>query len=112
MNPKQKEAFEALRKKYINSIPEKIINLQKAITIKDELVLEQESHKIKGSGKTYGFQEISELAYLVNKNCRDKNPNAIVIAEKVCVLLQKIYDGIQSGNAFDLQNDPLYKEIL
>ncbi len=111
MNPKQKEAFEALRKKYISAIPDKIANLKKAAERKDVHLLEQESHKIKGTGKTYGYEEISLVAFHINKYCREKHPDALLKAEKGCVLLQKIYDSIQAGSTYDMQNDPLFKEI-
>lgn len=111
MNPKQKEAFEALRKKYINAIPDKIANIKKAAESKDARLLEQESHKIKGTGKTYGFEEISLVAFHVNKHFKENHPDAFLKAEKGCVLLQKIYDSILAGSTYDLQNDPLFKEI-
>jgi HPt (histidine-containing phosphotransfer) domain-containing protein len=111
VNPKQKEAFEALRKKYLNGIPEKILNIRKMITTNETHLLQQEFHKIKGSGKTYGYPDVTLIAFHIDKHCKMGNPNMFVLAEKACVLLQKIYDSHTTQQSYDLQNDPLFKEI-
>jgi HPt (histidine-containing phosphotransfer) domain-containing protein len=111
VNPKQKEAFEALRQKYLKSVPEKIENIRKAIATNSLHDLQQEFHKIKGSGKTYGFGDISIIATHIDKHCKANNPNSFTLAEKACQLLQKIYDNQSAQQDYDLQNDPLFKEI-
>lgn len=111
MNPKQKEAFEALRVKYLNSIPEKIENIRKTIAANDLHPLQQEFHKIKGSGKTYGYGDVTLIAIEIDKHCKASNPNSFLLAEKACLLLKKIFDNLTSQMVYDLQTDPLFKEI-
>jgi HPt (histidine-containing phosphotransfer) domain-containing protein len=111
VNPKQKDAFEALKQKYLQSIPEKIETIKKIITTNELLPLQQEFHKIKGSGKTYGFEDISLVAIPIDKHCKANNPNSFVLAEKACELLQKIYDNLITKQSYDLQHDPLFKDI-
>jgi HPt (histidine-containing phosphotransfer) domain-containing protein len=111
VNPKQKEAFEALRKKYLNSLPDKIANIRTIIAANDANQIQQEFHKIKGSGKTYGYDDVSTIAFFIDKHGKAKNPNLSILADKASQLLQKVYDNIIAGQAYDLQNDPLFKEI-
>ena len=69
--------FEALIKElrvdYLKSFPEKIATLQKFFAEKNWPSLENEFHKIKGTGKTYGVPEMSDVCGLMENICRNKS---------------------------------------
>jgi HPt (histidine-containing phosphotransfer) domain-containing protein len=111
VNPKQKEAFEILKQKYIKGIPEKIENIRKIIAAHELNSLQLEFHKIKGSGKIYNCDDVSLVAIQIDKHCKVNNPNSYQLAEKACQLLQRIYENLITQQKYDLQNDPLFKEI-
>lgn len=56
------EIFEQLQKVYIQSFDEKMQELESAFANRNFEQLRALFHKIAGSGKTYGFAEISEVA--------------------------------------------------
>jgi HPt (histidine-containing phosphotransfer) domain-containing protein len=108
---KQKDAMDALKQKYLQNIPDKIAAVRKIIATNEILHLEQEFHKINGSGKTYGYEAVSLVAFPIERHCKNKNPNVFALAELACQLLQKVYDNFNAKQPYEVQNDPLFKEI-
>lgn len=54
-----------LRNDYLAALPAKIETLETTWSAGDFLHLKTEFHKLKGTGKTYGLPEISELSLLM-----------------------------------------------
>ena len=47
---------------YLKSLPEKILVIASQVQAKETGNVRESFHKLKGTGKTYGFPEVSELA--------------------------------------------------
>jgi HPt (histidine-containing phosphotransfer) domain-containing protein len=67
--PKSKESFQnllgELKKDYLRSLPQRMDKIRTHLDSMDWTALEEEFHKLKGSGKTYGCPWISEtFSYL------------------------------------------------
>ena len=50
-----------LQKTYIKNMPEKLQLMKTHINAKDFKALREEFHKIKGTGRTYGLPEVTDL---------------------------------------------------
>lgn len=111
MNEKTRAALEELRNKYIKSFPEKISQIRKYIATKDLPPIQVEFHKLKGSGKTYGISDISDIAVLIEQHCKNNHPQTFENAEKACLLLEKIKNALENNLTFNALSDPLFKEI-
>ena len=73
--------------------------------------LREAFHKLKGTGRTYGMPEVSELAALVEEICSDRPQHAVGATGHALSLLEAIHAARMSGNNFDLENDPRFQEI-
>ena len=61
-DPAEQQALNALKQKFIDSLPEFLDQFKQAIAEKDSTSLKESLHSIKGMGGTFGFPEISEWA--------------------------------------------------
>jgi HPt (histidine-containing phosphotransfer) domain-containing protein len=55
------KAFEELKKQYISSFPEKVELLLHALESKDYQTIENFGHRLRGSGMSYGYPELSKI---------------------------------------------------
>jgi HPt (histidine-containing phosphotransfer) domain-containing protein len=107
-----KVVMESLKQDYLEALPLKIQKI-KDLTERQELdLLREEYHKLKGTGKTYGFPDISVVcakleAHLENPKLAETK-NLIQGAE----LLQKMYQKYLQNQVLDLQQDKFARELL
>jgi len=85
------EVLKGLRKDYINAFPFKLEEISKRIHNKDKNAVINLFHQIKGSGKTYGFVEISVCAEQA-ENELDRASDWVKSAFYHHKCLQKVYD--------------------
>ncbi len=72
------ELLKSLRKEYIETLPTKIKEIQSYVLKNDTESLLVLFHKLKGSGKTYGFDQISVLGHDVEEALKvNKNLNVV-----------------------------------
>jgi HPt (histidine-containing phosphotransfer) domain-containing protein len=101
-----------LRREYINSLPQKIRDIETHLSLRDNTVLRDDFHKLKGTGKTYGIPEISELGEAVEKICLKKPdliPNVVPVAVE---LLRKIHTARLANQAYSVMSDATFAPIL
>jgi HPt (histidine-containing phosphotransfer) domain-containing protein len=108
-----------LKSDYLKQFPKKLSEIQKLTESKNFAQLAEEYHKLKGTGKTYGFPEISVLCEHMEflslaqahqtrgheEHPPDLFPNALRV-------LEMIYQQYVTGRSFDLQQDAIAKSIL
>ncbi len=58
------ELLDGLKQEYVKSIPDRIRQIQAGLSGHDWACVCKEFHKLKGTGKTYGFERFSELGQL------------------------------------------------
>lgn len=104
-----------LRAEYLASMPEKIKQIENHWTEKDLNLLQDDFHKLKGSGKTYGIPEISELGEAFEKLCKNSaNTNADVFSKYLGTalrLLSEILHKRLSGQAHAVNLDAEFQKI-
>ncbi len=105
------EMMQELRNEYLEGLPCKIDEIKKVFHEKNMSTLKEDFHKLKGTGKTYGFPEISELGELVERLLTLKPQIFSQIIPPAISLLQDIYQIRRDSRCLDLQNDPRFQAI-
>ncbi len=106
------EMLKNLRRDYLESMPEKISNIKKQINDGTPATLRDSFHKLKGTGKTYGIPEISELAAKVENICVETPDQAGKAARQAVAILADITSARKSDLEFKLSSDPRFKALL
>jgi len=101
-----------LKEEYLKKLPLKIDNLKSLTTAQNWAALEEEYHKLKGTGKTYGFPEISivceKLEYLVQQ----KNHQTVELFHQANELLAKMHHGYATKEIVNLERDAFARSLL
>ncbi len=105
------DMMKELQKEYIENLSGKITAINNHYENMDIEALEDAFHKIKGTGKTYGIPELSTLAQVLEKACKD-NHNIKDIIPLSIELLKKIESARKNGSEFKIESDSLYGEVL
>lgn len=105
------EMLKNLQRDYLHSLPEKISTIQEQIQGGDVVVLRASFHKLKGTGKTYGIPEISELAAELEDICQGRPAVAAPAAREAVLILRDIHSARKSNHEFKLASDPRFKKI-
>lgn len=103
--------LEELRLEYLASIPEKIQNIEKLSSENSWDLLETEFHKLKGTGKTYGLNEVTLLGAIAEELCaapEQVRKEMVPLASKT---LQFIFDNLSKDLAVDLRQLPEFLEL-
>ncbi len=99
------DLLKSLAQEYLAALPEKIAKIEEQIRAQSPEQLRESFHKLKGTGKTYGFPEVSELAQVVEDICKDQPVHALKAAEDAVQLLRDIHATRQSQQSFDCTSD-------
>lgn len=73
------DLLKALHQEYLSSLPQKIVTIEAQLAAGNVAELRESFHKLKGTGRTYGLPEISELAAAMEEICKN-TPNKAAIA--------------------------------
>lgn len=99
------EMLGELKQEYLESIPNKIIEIKNHLNEENYELLRNDFHKIKGTGKTYGLPEISELGAVMEVLCIEKPSELkdhILISLE---LLKEIHSSRIASQEFSLNKD-------
>lgn len=101
-----------LKANYIKSIPQKLQTIKEHIENKDFKNLREDFHKMKGTGKTYGIPEISDLGALFEEIlifCEfNPQPGWALDAHN---LLKDIYEHRSEDKAYTIQSDSRFQSL-
>jgi HPt (histidine-containing phosphotransfer) domain-containing protein len=86
------QMMQQLKADYIAGLPEKIREIESRLEARHVEALREDFHKLKGTGKTYGLPEISQLAEAVEKICIHRPAGAVEAARDGVQLLKQIYE--------------------
>lgn len=106
------DVLKQLQKTYLASMPEKIANLELLWSKKQLDLLKTDYHKLKGTGRTYGFPEISSLGAALERLCEIDQPSlerAVPISLK---LMNRIKELRAKDQALDLDKEPDFQAIV
>lgn len=105
------DLLKSLQSEYIAALPNKIAIIGAQIKAQDIPALRESFHKFKGTGRTYGLPEVSELAEAVEKLCIEESAHAVMAAANAVAILQDIHNARKAHQPYSLQHDPRYLEI-
>ena len=100
-----------LKLEYLSAMPERLEKISTSLENKDWTSLIEEFHKLKGTGKTYGFPEVSQLGELVEDllNTKgSKNEKLVIFALDI---LKDIYHERNQQRELDLFSDKRFQTI-
>ena len=94
------------------ALPVKLKKIKDLTQAKELELLREEYHKLKGTGKTYGFPDITivcaKLESLLQNTKTVETKNLVQAAE----LLEKMYQKYLKDEAVDLNQDKFARELL
>ncbi len=105
------ELLKSLQVDYIAALPNKIAVIRAQIKARSLSDLRESFHKFKGTGRTYGLPEVSELAELVERLCIDEHSEAVTAAGHAVAILADIHKARKEGKSYSLPHDPRFLEI-
>ena len=105
------EMMAGLKRDYIKSMPDKIQRIQQVYNTADLKQLREEFHKLKGTGKTYGVPEITDLCAAIEQLCLEQSPHAINDVKTALQILGEIHCARASEQAFNVVGDKRFTEI-
>jgi HPt (histidine-containing phosphotransfer) domain-containing protein len=103
------DVLAGLQKTYLASMPDKIALIETLFRDRDLEKLETEYHKLKGTGRTYGLPEFTQLGALLERIC-EIDPASLSTAVPLSLsLLTRMRDaraqGEGSGLALENESD-------
>lgn len=110
--PQLSTILQELRIEYLEKLPGKIAHLKELTNHRKWDELEEEYHKLKGTGKTYGFPEISTISEMLETMAQQKNTQIPEVFEKSLQLFEKMHQNYLQNRAFDLNSDAFARELL
>ena len=105
------EMLKTLQRDYLASMPEKIALIETQIKSGAAADLRQSFHKLKGTGRTYGIPEVTELAEVVENICSGQPNRAVQAAGHAVSVLRDIYTHRQQQRPFELTTDSRLADI-
>ena len=95
-----------LRKTYLAALPDRIALIESLLEKHQYPLVETEFHKLKGTGKTYGLPEISQVGEVTERLCENGTTTADESVPTALKLLKKIFAARTAGQPVSLENDP------
>lgn len=105
------DLLKSLHQDYLKSIPDKILLIAEQVKAQDTSNVRESFHKLKGTGKTYGFPEVSELAAMVESICIVQPNVGLDAASKALDVLSDIYHTRQNRSDYSLLSDTRVADI-
>jgi HPt (histidine-containing phosphotransfer) domain-containing protein len=117
MNPpksekKLSELLADLKAEYLIKLPDRITALKALNSARKWSNLEEEFHKLKGNGKTYGFPDISIVCEKLESLCQQKDTQIPGLFDQAIDLLSRMLISYQQGSPLDLSDDTTMKAIM
>jgi HPt (histidine-containing phosphotransfer) domain-containing protein len=108
---KLSDVLAELKGEYVQRFPAKMIKLRGLFDQQNWTDLTQEFHKLKGTGRTYGFPEVSVVCEALENICAQPQVPASLV-EKCFPLFQKMQQAWAEGHLYELSGDENAQAIL
>ena len=105
------DLFSELKKEYLDSFEDKFQSLTRYWQTGDRVNLQNEFHKIKGTGTTYGVQEATDVATLMEELCCQDSAQLGLYVLLALELLQKICAEHREGRTLDLAREKHFTRL-
>lgn len=101
-----------MKQDYLVALPKRIILIRDLTDKENWKDLNEEFHKLKGTGKTYGFPEISIVCEILETlSGKDRVPSPDVF-KKVPDLFERMYQTYLQNQPFPLEQDDFARSLL
>ena len=101
-----------LKEDYLKKLPGKIENLKLLVGHQNWVGLEDEYHKLKGTGKTYGYPEISVICEKLELLVQQKNHQSSELFQQAHELLEKMHQSYLKKEPVNLESDAFARSLL
>lgn len=103
--------MEQLRTEYVDDLPSKIKEIESRLKNNEHQVVREDFHKLKGTGKTYGVPEISQLAEVVERICVASPQDIQRAVPDAISLLKEIHSQRVLSQSFDITADQRFARL-
>lgn len=100
-----------LRTNYLHSFHDKALRIEELWKKNNLQLLRDEFHKMKGTGQTYGFAEISQLGEILEKICLDQCDRIDVAIPLALSLLADLVAQRLNDQELNCADDQRFKEL-
>lgn len=100
-----------LRKEYLDGLPARLAGIRQHLTEGSIETLEDDFHKLKGTGRTYGIPEISDVGELAESICGIARHHVTAAVPIAIELLSDIHKARSREETFDVQADPRFSKL-
>ena len=102
-----------LQKTYLASMPEKITLIETLFNSNELEKLETEYHKLKGTGRTYGLPEFTQLGATLERICQSESSSLKEAVPLSLTLMKRMRDArVQDGSSLSLDNEPDFQLLM
>jgi HPt (histidine-containing phosphotransfer) domain-containing protein len=106
------DVLAGLQKTYLASMPEKIALIQSLHAAGDLEKLETEYHKLKGTGRTYGLPEFTQLGATLERIC-EVSPDSLSQAVPLSLsLMTRMRDARVQGSQVAIENESEFQTLI
>ena len=105
------DLLKELQQKYLASIPDKVEGLAMLWKHGELELLETEYHKLKGTGRTYGLPEITQIGAALERLCEIDKPSLKEAVPLSIKLIERVRELRLIGETPSLDNEPDFKTI-
>lgn len=106
------QMLQEMRQDYLQVLPARIAKIRKLTDQGDWKSVNDEYHKLKGTGKTYGFAEISTLCKILESLSMNPPVNDVQLFNDAVHLLERMHQTYLKNQPFLLENDEVARRIL
>jgi hypothetical protein len=100
-----------LKMEYLSSLPTRLDGIRKHLHDGAFDVLEDEFHKLKGTGRTYGIPEITDVGEITEIICGDARQHVTTAVPLALDLLSDIHEARLRQETFDVKADPRFSKL-
>ena len=107
-----KDVLAELQKDYVTSIPRKSEAISEHWRLGNILDLQTEYHKLKGTGRTYGLPEVTQLGEALEALCMTHRASLSVAVPLSIAILERIRSHRVQGAQHNLEEDHDFRVIV
>lgn len=101
-----------LQKTYLATLPEKVLNLETLWKTNQVELLETEYHKLKGTGRTYGLPEVTQVGEAMEHLCGGVASALDQAVPLSLILLTRIHVTRNGGHPLKVETEPEFQTII
>lgn len=105
------DLLKTLHQDYLLALPKKIVLIGEQVKAGNGQELRESFHKLKGTGRTYGMPEVSDLAAVVEQVCLNYPKHAVTAAGHALEILRDIHLCRSQSRAHALESDARFSLI-